>query len=108
MKKLLLLALSFSLLLSPVEARKKKTQAGVENKAKPAAAAKTSEGLFTVTKNGANWFFEIPDSLIGRRFLVTVRYASTPANTGKYGGEMTNEQTVYWEQAPDNKLLLRA
>lgn len=75
---------------------------------KDAPPSKTEKGLFTVTKTGQDWFFEIPDSLIGRKFLTTVRFTSTPANTRKYGGEMVNQQTVYWQVAPDDKLLLRA
>ncbi len=66
------------------------------------------KGLFNVSKEKGNWFFEIPDSLLGRKFLVTVRYTSTPAGVGKYGGEMANQQTVYWEMAPNGKLLLRS
>ncbi len=67
------------------------------------------KGLFNVSKAGSEWFFEIPDSLLGRRFLVTVRYTSTPAGVGKYGGEMANQQTVYWELGPNNsRLLLRS
>ena len=65
-------------------------------------------GLFHVTKMKEDWFFEIPDSLIGREFLTTTRYTSTPANIGKFGGEQVNQQTVYFQVAPDDALLLRA
>lgn len=65
-------------------------------------------GLFRVSKVENDWFFEIPDSLIGREFLTTTRYTSTPANTGKFGGELVNQQTVYFQVAPDDGLLLRA
>ena len=51
-------------------------------------------GLFRVSKVDNEWFFEIPDSLIGREFLTTTRYTSTPANIGKFGGELVNQQTV--------------
>ena len=66
------------------------------------------QGLFHVTKMKNEWFFEIPDSLIGREFLTTVRYTSTPAGTGKFGGEQVNQQTVYFQVAPDDQLLLRS
>ncbi len=66
------------------------------------------DGLFHVTKMKNDWFFEIPDNLVGRQFLTTTRYTSTPANSGKFGGEQVNEQTVYFEAGPDEKLLLRA
>lgn len=66
------------------------------------------KGLFNVMKTKNDWFFDIPDSLIGREFLTTVRYTSTPANIGKFGGEQVNQQTVYFQVAPDNQLLLRS
>ena len=65
-------------------------------------------GLFRVSKVENEWFFEIPDSLIGREFLTTTRYTSTPAGIGKFGGEQVNQQTVYFQTAPDDGLLMRA
>ncbi len=76
--------------------------------AKPMPAAKETKGLFNVTKQGEDYYFSIHDSLVGRRFLVTVRFTSTPAGTGKFGGEQVNQQTVYWEKAPGGRLLLRS
>ncbi|MBO5699354.1 MAG: zinc-dependent metalloprotease [Bacteroidaceae bacterium] len=68
-----------------------------------------SHGLFNVKKGANNeWFWDIPDSLIGRRILLTVRFTGTPAGTQKYGGELVKQQTVYWELSPKNELLLRA
>ena len=66
------------------------------------------KGLFHVTKAKGEWYFEIPDSLIGREFLTTTRYTSTPSSMGKFGGEQVNQQTVYFQVAPDDGLLLRA
>ena len=66
------------------------------------------DGLFRVSKADNEWYFEIPDSLIGREFLTTTRYTSTPASIGKFGGEQVNQQTVYFQVAPDDALLLRA
>lgn len=109
MKKTFTLLLGCLLLATPLSARKKKTtDKAAVTAAAAAAQPKTSQGLFSVSKQGADWFFEIPDSIVGRKLLVTVRYTSTPANTGNYGGEMANQQTVYWEVAPDEKLLLRS
>lgn len=70
-------------------------------------AAKPEQSLFGVQHTGKDYFFLIPDSLVGRRFLVTVRFTSAPANTGKYGGEMVNQQTVYFEKVED-RLLMRS
>lgn len=77
---------------------------GQKNQPKPV----TTEGLFTVTKTGPEWTFEIPKEYLGRKFLATVRYTATPGGTQTYGGELSNEQMVYWEEAPDDRLLLRA
>ena len=98
--------------------KKKKSLFGKKKKDTPAPASKDSvktekpkierDGLFRVTKQEAEWYFEIPDSLIGREFLTTTRYTSTPASIGKFGGEQVNQQTVYFQEAPDDNLLLRA
>ncbi len=98
--------------------KKGKTFLGKKKKNQPAEAPKDSakvekpsvdrNGLFHVTKMKNDWFFEIPDSLIGREFLTTVRYTSTPAGIGKFGGEQVNQQTVYFQPAPDDQLFLRA
>lgn len=103
-KPLTLLLLAGAMTLLPAEARKAKTQPA------PAAKAeiKTTQGLFSVSKQGDDWFFDVADTLIGRDILVTVRYNSTPAGTGKYGGELTNQQTVYWQKSPTGQLLLRS
>ena len=109
MKKILLIVLAAGLLApAPADARrkKKKTETAAAT-AKPKET--TQKGLFTVTKSGENWFFEIPDSLVGRKFLTTTRFTATPANCGMFAGEQVNQQTVYWQVAPTgDKLLLRA
>lgn len=71
------------------------------------AKAKTQKGLFTVHKIGNDYFFEVPDSLIGREFMAVTRIAKTPAGAG-YGGEEENRQVLRWERGPNNKLFLRA
>lgn len=101
MKHIKLLALAALVCLSPAQARKSKTTT-----AQPQPKSITQKGLFTVTKTGNDWYFEIPDSLEGRRFLVTVRFTYTPAGTGKYGGEQVNQQTVYWQPSPDGQTLM--
>lgn len=80
----------------------------VGGKQTPQTTVSQQKGLFDVVYIGNEWFFYVPDSLLSREFLVTVRYASTPANTNQYGGELVNEQTVYFQKAPGNKLLLRS
>lgn len=69
--------------------------------------AKTQKGLFTVHRIGADYFFEIPDSVINRAFLTVVRTAKAPTGAG-YGGEEEHRHVLRWEKGPNNKLFLRA
>lgn len=105
--KMMLLLLCAGIVAAPAEARKKKkkSKAKVENTT-PKEIVK--EGMFQVVHSGSDWFFQIPDSLLGRRFLTTTRFTSTPADCGQFGGEQLNEQVVYWEKGSDNRLFLRA
>lgn len=108
--KYFVLLLCAGLACTPADARRKKKKKE-DKKEVVAPAPKPAvdrNGLFHVTKVGTDWFFQIPDSLIGRRFLTTTRFTATPANSGKFGGEQLNEQVVYWELGQDGQLLLRA
>lgn len=67
----------------------------------------THKGLFTVHKVDDKWYFEIPDSLMGREMMVTTRYSKTSGGGGIYAGEMENEQTIRWEKGPNKNVLLR-
>ncbi len=69
--------------------------------------AVSKSGLFTIHHVEDKWYFEIPDSLLGREFMAITRYAQTPGGAGIYGGEIANQQTMRWEKGPDNKLFLR-
>lgn len=105
MNKYLLSLLLAGIAFSPMTARKRKAN----DKATPTqSATKTQNGLFTVSKTGNDYFFSIPDSLLNREILVTVRYTSTPAGTGKYGGDLANQQTIYFQKSNDGKLLMRS
>ena len=104
----ILLLLAGTIGFSPSVARDKKAKQPALTAQQAPVATTTQKGLFTVTKAGSDWFFIIPDSLLNREILATVRFTSTPANTGKYGGELVNEQTVYFQKAPDGKMLLRS
>jgi hypothetical protein len=70
----------------------------------------TSHGLFTVHKLDDHWYFEIPDSLLGREILVVNRIAR--AATGAraqflgYAGDEINENTIAVEKGPNNKVFL--
>jgi len=65
-------------------------------------------GLYGVASHEKDWYFDIPDSLLGRRILAVTRYVSQTAGAGEYGGEEVNENMIYWEKAVNGNLLLRA
>ncbi|MBN9386113.1 MAG: zinc-dependent metalloprotease [Chitinophagaceae bacterium] len=64
-------------------------------------------GLFAVHHIDDKWYFEIPDSLLGRDILVSTRYSKTAAGGSSYGGEQVNLQTIRWEKGPSYSLFLR-
>ncbi len=69
--------------------------------------AKTSKGLFTVHKVEEKYFFEIPDSIMGRDIMAITRFSKVAGGGGVYGGELANQQVVRFEKGPDNKIFMR-
>jgi hypothetical protein len=67
--------------------------------------ALSDEGLFTVHRIDDKYYYEIPDSLLGREMLLNTRIAKTADRIG-YGGEKLRNQVVRWERK-DKKVLLR-
>ena len=65
-------------------------------------------GLFGVAQNEKDWYFEIPDSILGRRILAVTRFVSNTPGASEYGGEEVTEAMIYWEKASNGNLLLRA
>ena len=116
MKKITLTALAMLIALAPVHARKKDNKK--KNKAKteaPAPAKKpepkpsiSRQGLLNVEKVEKEWYLEIPDSLLGKSLLTTTRYTSTPSSSGQFGGELCNEQVIYFELNNDSTLFIRS
>ena len=126
MKKLILIALAAFALSTTADAGlfKKKNKAQTEQRAgkkgkkgaqpQPQRPAPRKEvrpaakpGLFNVQHYKDDWFFQIPDSLIGWPFLSTTRFISTPVELGVYGGELVSSHVLYWEKVND-RLMLRA
>ncbi len=66
--------------------------------------AKTKEGLFTVHEVDYKYYYEIPDSLLGREMLMVTTIAKTAEGIG-YGGERTNTLLVRWDKNNDDVLL---
>ncbi|HEY0743962.1 MAG TPA: zinc-dependent metalloprotease [Chryseosolibacter sp.] len=71
----------------------------------------TRKGLFTVHKVNDNYYFEVPDSLLGREILVVGRIAQgaagvRPGYTG-YAGDQIGSTIIRFEKGPGHKLFLR-
>lgn len=64
------------------------------------------EGLFNVYEDDGTFYYEIPDSLLGREMLMVSRIARTADGIG-YGGERLSNQILRWERRQDDILLRR-
>ena len=71
---------------------------GTEQEKEKAPELEFKSGLFGVAQNDKDWYFEIPDSILGRRILAVTRYVSNTPGASEYGGEEVNEAMVYWEK----------
>jgi len=76
------------------------------NKVIPATAV-GQDGLFNVRQVDQKWYFEVPDSLLGRYLLAVTRYVTTPQGFGSFGGEKVNEQTLFFQKGNNNNLFLK-
>ncbi len=67
----------------------------------------TTEGLFLVRHIEDKYYFEVPDSLMGRMLLCVTRFTSVPQGLGNFAGEEITHNTIYFEQRDTAQLLLR-
>ena len=67
----------------------------------------TLQGLFTVRHIEDNYYFEVPDSMLGRLLLCVTRFTAVPQGFGKLAGEEITHCTVYFEQRDKKTLLMR-
>lgn len=69
----------------------------------------TDAGGITVHRVDDRWFFEVPDSLVKRDFLLVSRVAGVPSNFGGFtsAGTSIEERVVHWERNVD-RVVLRA
>jgi len=66
----------------------------------------SKKGLFTIHQRGDNYYFEIPDSLLGRELLLTTWLVKVPGGSPKFGGEIMNTKTIVFDRYRDNKIGL--
>lgn len=71
------------------------------------AAARSEAGVFTVHRVGAKLLFELPDSVLGRDFIVMSRYAQVQDGFSQVGANMAPNIVVRWERR-DDRIYLRA
>ena len=87
---------------------KKSTKSDSKTKAKSFASivseATKDEGLFNVYKKDEKYYFEIPDSLIGRDMLMVTRVAKMSVSIPLTQHKL-NEQVLRWEKKDKNFLL---
>lgn len=73
--------------------------------------ATTDEGLFKVHKIEDKYYFEIPDSLLGRDILVVNRISKAAAGMRNgffgYAGDQIGQNVIRFEKGPNNKIFLR-
>lgn len=73
------------------------------------SSARTERGGITVHRVEDGWFFEVPDSLMGRDFLMVTRVAGVPAGSGGFqsAGSSLNERMIRFERV-NNRVLVRS
>ncbi len=73
------------------------------------ARAHTERGGVTVHRVDERYFFEVPDSLLGRDFLMVTRVSGAPSGGGGFqtAGSSLNERMIRWERM-NERLLLRS
>ena len=113
MKRILISILGMALCISQLAAQppmppRTPSSEPKDAQADTAAPVPAKEGLFGVANKDNDWYFEIPDDLLGKRILAVTRFVTNTVGSGEYGGEEVNEAMVYWEKAPNGNLLLRA
>ncbi|WP_312078778.1 zinc-dependent metalloprotease [Chryseobacterium sp.] len=74
--------------------------------------AVSDEGVFTVHKIDDKYYFEIPDSVLKKEFLLVTRLTKAAAGMRSgmsgYAGDQIGQQVVAFEKGPKDKILLRS
>jgi len=74
--------------------------------------AVTDIGLFKVHRVDEKYFFEIPDSLLGRDILIVNRISKAAAGVRSgmagYAGDQIGENVVRFEKGPSNRIFIKS
>jgi hypothetical protein len=72
---------------------------------------KTSKGFITVHRKEEKFYFEVPDSILGRDILIVGRVSKASAEmrngSNGYAGDQIGETVFRFEKGPNKKLFLR-
>lgn len=72
---------------------------------------KTNKGYFTVHQKNEKYYFEIPNTILGRDILIVSRISKASADmrngSAGYAGDQIAETVYRFEKGPANKLFLR-
>ena len=115
MKRLLLAAVALMVTMAPAAlaqrpAPRSEKKADTEKKdapEKPEPELTVTAGMVGVSHHEKDWYFDVPDSLLGRRILAVTRFVNHTPGASEYGGEMLQNRMIYWEKASNGNLLLR-
>jgi hypothetical protein len=69
---------------------------------------RTQKGLIVVLWQDDKYYFEIPNSLLGKDLLTVTRFVRMAAGAPVYGGEQTNRNVLRFERGPENKVFVRS
>jgi hypothetical protein len=76
------------------------------------AKAVSDQGVFTVHKVEEKYYFEIPDSMLKKEFLLVTRLTKAAAGmrsgTSGYAGDQIGQEVIAFEKGPNDKILLRS
>lgn len=104
MKKYLLIILLFGLSSLGLQAQKEEGKKAKKEKSYEdiiSDKANSDSGLFIVHEVDEKFYYEIPDSLLGKEMLMVTRIAKTANGLG-FGGGKQNTQVVRWEKNASN------
>ncbi len=67
-----------------------------------------NEGLFTVRHIEKDWYFEVPENLLGKLLLSVTRFTSVPQGFSMFGGEEVQRNAIYFELYNEKTMFLRS
>ena len=65
------------------------------------------DGMFRVRHIEDKYYFEVPDSTLGRYILCVTRFTAVPQDFGMFAGEEITHSTVYFEKRDTSQIMIR-